>query len=166
MLPPFIPFGLDFEVKFRLLRLSLFLSDLNSTILLLHLFSSKVWHRSITTNLTTRSFIKTRATFQKNNIFVYHKSLKRMVKSEFWVHKLFLNLCSHALNSQRLFYSKKAGVKCSYQIFLVTIVRIKALWNCKRRNKGKFTSKSHSNKIMLCGDGGQHYLVLNKISTL
>ena len=38
----------------------------------------------------------------------------------------------------------------------------KSLRNCKRRNKGNFTS--NSNKIMLCGGGGQHYLVLNKIS--
>ena len=27
-------------------------------------------------------------------------------------------------------------------------------------------SKSKSNKIMFCGGGGQHYVVLNKISTL
>ena len=40
----------------------------------------------------------------------------------------------------------------------------KSLRNCKRRNKGNFMLKSNSNKIMLCGGGGQHYLVLNKIS--
>ena len=38
--------------------------------------------------------------------------------------------------------------------------------NSKRRNKGNFTSKSNLNKIKLCGGGGQHYLVLNKVSTL
>ena len=40
----------------------------------------------------------------------------------------------------------------------------KPLSNCNRRNKGNFTSKSNSNKIMLCV--GQHYLVLNKISKI
>ena len=43
---------------------------------------------------------------------------------------------------------------------------LKSLINSKRRNKGNMTSKSNSNKIKLCGGGGQHYLVLNKISTL
>ena len=46
------------------------------------------------------------------------------------------------------------------------IVLFKSLRNSKRRNKGNFTSKSNSNKIKLCGGGGQHYLVLDKISTL
>ena len=31
--------------------------------------------------------------------------------------------------------------------------------------KGNIMLKSNSNEIMLCGGGGQHYLVLNKIST-
>ena len=44
------------------------------------------------------------------------------------------------------------------------IVLFESLRNRKRRNKGNFTSKSNLNKIKLCG--GQHYLVLNKISTL
>ena len=34
------------------------------------------------------------------------------------------------------------------------IVLFKALINSKRRNKGNFTSKSNSNKIKLCGGGG------------
>ena len=53
------------------------------------------------------------------------------------------------------------------QLFLAreSIVLFKALKNSKRRNKGNFMSKSNSNKIKLCGGGGQHYLVLNKIST-
>ena len=42
----------------------------------------------------------------------------------------------------------------------------RSLRNWKRRNKGNFTLKSISNKIMLCGSRGLHYLVLNKISTL
>ena len=46
------------------------------------------------------------------------------------------------------------------------IVLFKSLRNNKRSNKGNFTSKSNSNKIKLCGGGGQHYLVLNKLSTL
>ena len=47
-----------------------------------------------------------------------------------------------------------------------TIVLFKSLRNSKRRNKENFTSKFNSNKIKLCGGGGQHYHVLNKISTL
>ena len=45
------------------------------------------------------------------------------------------------------------------------IALFESLRNCKRRNKGSFTLKSYSNKIMLCGGRGQHYLILNKIST-
>ena len=41
----------------------------------------------------------------------------------------------------------------------------KLLRKYKRRNKGNFMLKSLSNKIMLCGDGGQYYLILSKIST-
>ena len=44
------------------------------------------------------------------------------------------------------------------------IVLFKSIKNSKRRNKGNFTLKSNSKKIKLDG-GGQHYLVLNKIST-
>ena len=54
-------------------------------------------------------------------------------------------------------------------IFIQTnlkIVLFKSLRNSKRCNNGNFTSKSNSNKIKLCGGGGQHYLVLNKIPTL
>ena len=46
------------------------------------------------------------------------------------------------------------------------IVLFKSLTKCKRRNKRNLSLKSNSNKIKLCGVGGQHYLVLNKISTL
>ena len=48
------------------------------------------------------------------------------------------------------------------------IALFKSLRNSKRRNKGNFTSKSNSNQIKLFGGGGpgQHYLVLNKNSTL
>ena len=45
------------------------------------------------------------------------------------------------------------------------IVLFKSLINLKRRNIGNLTLKSNSNKIMLCGGGWQHYLVLYKIST-
>ena len=48
---------------------------------------------------------------------------------------------------------------------LPLIALFKSLINCKRRNKENFTLKSSSNKIMLCGVRGKHYLVLNKIST-
>ena len=43
------------------------------------------------------------------------------------------------------------------------IVLFQSLRNCKRRKKGNFMLKYNSNKIMLCGGGGQHYFVLNKI---
>ena len=46
------------------------------------------------------------------------------------------------------------------------IVLFKSIRKCKRRNKGNFTSKSNSNKIKLCRGGGQHFIVLNMISTL
>ena len=47
-------------------------------------------------------------------IFVYKKSLKQKFKAGFWVQNHLLNLCYSAVNSQRLLYSKEAGVKCSY----------------------------------------------------
>ena len=56
------------------------------------------------------------------------------------------------------------GQQISIQVY--RIVLFKSLRNSKRRKKGNFTSKSISNKIKLCGGGGQHYLVSNKISTL
>ena len=40
------------------------------------------------------------------------------------------------------------------------IVLFKSLRNSKRRNKGNFTSKSNSNKIKLCGGGGNIILFL------
>ena len=49
-------------------------------------------------------------------------------------------------------------------LFCSEIVLFKSLRNSKRRNKGNFMSKSNSNKLF--GGGGQHYIVLNKISTL
>ena len=49
-------------------------------------------------------------------IFVYQKSLKRTFKTGFWVQNHLLNLCSRAVNSQRLLCSQRAGV------------RIKAFW--------------------------------------
>ena len=36
------------------------------------------------------------------------------------------------------------------------ILLFKSLRNSKKLNKGNFTSKSNSNKIMLCGGWGQH----------
>ena len=48
-----------------------------------------------------------------------------------------------------------------YQVY--NIVLFKSLRNSKRRNKGNVTLKSNSNKIKLCGGGGQHYLVFNVI---
>ena len=48
----------------------------------------------------------------------------------------------------------------------LVILLFKSLKSYKRRNKGSLTSKSNSDKIMLCGGGGQYYLILNKISKL
>ena len=48
----------------------------------------------------------------------------------------------------------------------VPIVLFKSLKNSKRCSKGNFTSNFNLNKIKFCVGGGQHYLVLNKISTL
>ena len=42
-------------------------------------------------------------------------------------------------------------------------VLFESLKDCKRRNIGHFMLKSNSNKIMLCGGEGQHYMFLNKI---
>ena len=39
---------------------------------------------------------------------------------------------------------------------LTKILLFKSLRNCTRCNKGNFTLKSNSNKIMLCGGEGQH----------
>ena len=52
-------------------------------------------------------------------IFVYQKSLKRTFKTVFWVQKHLSNLCSSAVDSQRLLCSQKAGVKCFYLSYLV-----------------------------------------------
>ena len=52
------------------------------------------------------------------------------------------------------------------EIALRKIVPFKSLRNFKGYNKGNFISKSNSNKIMLCGGGGQQYFVLSMISTL
>ena len=39
--------------------------------------------------------------------------LKQKFQTSFWVQNHFWNLCSRSVNSQRLFFSQKAGVKCS-----------------------------------------------------
>ena len=46
------------------------------------------------------------------------------------------------------------------------IVLFSSIRNCKSRNIGNFTPKLNSIIIMLFGGRGQHYLVINKISTL
>ena len=63
----------------------------------------------------------------------------------------------------RFFIYTKHYLICACVLW-IQIVLFKSIRNSKRRNKGNFTSKSNSNKIKL--GGGQHYLVLNKISTL
>ena len=61
------------------------------------------------------------------------------------------------------------GLGATYYLVLIRFQRIivlfKSLRKYKKRNKGSFKLKPNSNEIMLCGGGGQHYLVLNKIST-
>ena len=51
---------------------------------------------------------------------VYQKYSNRTFKTAFWVQNHLWSLFSWAVNSQRLFCSKKAGIKCSYQILLVS----------------------------------------------
>ena len=63
-------------------------------------------------------------------------------------------------------YNKIAIKKNTKKSEGLGIVLFKWIRKCRRRNKGNFTSKSNSNMIKLGGGGGQHYLVLNKISTL
>ena len=58
------------------------------------------------------------------------------------------------------------SIQTQIDIFVSENITFDTLRNCKRRNKGNFMLKSNSNKIMLCGGGGQHILGLNKISTL
>ena len=53
-----------------------------------------------------------------------------------------------------------------FYIYIQRIVLFKSIGNSKRRNKGNFTLKKKRKKIKLGGGGGQHYLALNKISTL
>ena len=38
--------------------------------------------------------------------------------------------------------------------------------NCKRRNKGNFTLKFNSNKMMLCWGGGQHYVCIKRYDSM
>ena len=45
-------------------------------------------------------------------IFLYQKSLKQTFKTGFWEQNHLLNLCSSAVNSQRILCGQKAGVKC------------------------------------------------------
>ena len=46
--------------------------------------------------------------------FIIPEIFKTYVETGFWVQNHLMNLCSRAVNSQRLLYSQKAGVKCSY----------------------------------------------------
>ena len=59
--------------------------------------------------------------YQIRFIFVYQKFFKRTFKIGFCVQNHLLNLCSLAVNSQRLFCSQKAGMN----------IRIKAFWYTK-----------------------------------
>ena len=61
-----------------------------------------------------------KAKLYKLFISVYQKSLKQTFQNDFLNTKShLLNFCSRVVKSQRLFCSQKAGVKCSYESFLV-----------------------------------------------
>ena len=62
--------------------------------------------------------------FCRRFIFVYQKSSKQTFKTGFWVQNHLLNLCSSAVNSQRLLCNKK----------LVWNVRIKAFLYSKNNS--------------------------------
>ena len=49
---------------------------------------------------------------------------KTNVYNGFWAQNHFLNLFSHFVNSQKLFCSQKAGVKCSYSLSKLSGIRI------------------------------------------
>ena len=80
----------------------------------------------------------------------------------------FFNKDNIILNNCRAYNEKTTRSEIVFKLKLVYLFQIILLFdtlrNCKRRNKGQL--KSNSNKIMLCGGGGQHILGLNKISTL
>ena len=56
--------------------------------------------------------------FRLRFTFVYQKPLKQMFQPGFLVQNCPLNLCSRAVNSQRLFCSKKASVKYLYLSYI------------------------------------------------
>jgi hypothetical protein len=78
-------------------------------------------------------------------------------------------ICSHhhtarLFTLRRLLWSINSVINLKDNVH--KLVLFKSLRNCKRHNNRNFTLKSNSNKIKLCGGSRQHYLVLNKISTL
>ena len=58
-------------------------------------------------------------TKSKSVFFVYQKTLKRTFKTGFRLQNPLFNLCFSDVNSQRLWRSQRADVKCSYVSFLV-----------------------------------------------
>ena len=48
------------------------------------------------------------------NLFCIPENFKPTFKTGFWVQKHLLNLCSNAVDSQRLLCNQKAVVKCLY----------------------------------------------------
>ena len=65
---------------------------------------------------------------------------------------MFFLLNNWIISNLLLWIIKDNNSKLGYRI----IVLFKSLTHCKRRNKGNFTLKSNSNKIMLCEGGGQY----------
>ena len=57
-------------------------------------------------------------TKSESELFLYTPEIFKF-QTGFCVQNHLLNLCSRVVNSQRFFCSQKAGVKCSYQRFLV-----------------------------------------------
>ena len=55
-----------------------------------------------------------RHTKSESDLFCIPEIFKTNVLNRFLVQNHLLNLCSGAVNSQRLLCSQKAGVKCSY----------------------------------------------------
>ena len=74
-----------------------------------------------------------------------------------------INCIRHTKSDSKIYTSK---ILTEHYIEVSKIVLFKSVRNCKRCNKGNLMLKSNSNKIRLCGGGGQHFLVLKNIFNL
>ena len=81
--------------------------------------------------------------------FVYQKSLKRLFKTSFWVQNNLLNLCSRAVNSQRLFgIIKKLGWNVRIKSFCKLNILYLSWSFCFLTKLSRFQI-SESNRLML-----------------